>query len=264
MKEEIKMHLDDDIKYDNELLEINRKTLYKHAFTNIDILESKPTAIVLEFHGLGARKAETIREEGSYEDFERDFAKKGVLTVFPYYGFWGWMNDRSAKYVDMIIDAVCKITGIDPHSVPIISTGTSMGGLSAIIYSKKAAITPKACFASNPVIDLMAFAAHPSNPLYIRTVYSTFASDNIGEQIRENSPYHIVPYLAKIPYYIVYGGKDNSVFPELHSKKFKVRMEEYGYDITCIESPDSGHIYPYAYPTEIKDDYFKNILKFCI
>ena len=89
-----------------------------------------------------------------------------MLTVFPYYGFWSWMTDRAAKYVDI--------------------------------------------------------------------------------------------------YYIVYGGKDMAVFPELHARKFKVRMEEYGHDITVIEAPESGHIYPYAYPAEIKDAYFGNILKFCL
>ena len=258
------MHLNDDMIYDEELLEINRNTLYKHAFTNIDLLEGKPVAIVLEFHGLGARKAVVLREEGVYEDFEREFAKKNILTVFPYYGYWSWMDDASAKYVDMIIEAVGKITGIDPHSVPIISTGTSMGGLSAILYSRKAKITPKACFASCPVIDLVAFAAHPAVPGYIRTVYSALGSDNIGESIRENSPYHVVPTLPKIPYYIVYGAKDTAVFPELHSKKFEKRMKEYGYDITCVEAPNNGHIYPYAYPAEIKDAYFGNILKFCL
>ena len=258
------MHLADDMIYDNELLEINEKTLFKHAFTNIDLLSGKPNAIVLEFHGLGATKAATLREAGKYEDFEREFAKKNVLTVFPYYGFWAWMNDRSAKYVDMIIEAVCKITGVDPHAVPIISTGTSMGGLSAILYSKKAAITPKACFASCPVIDLVAFAAHPYVPHYIRTVYSTLAADDMGNALREHSPYHVVPYLPRIPYYIVYGGKDTAVLPELHSKKFKVRMEEYGHDITVIEAPECGHIYPYYYPKDIQDAYFCGILKFCL
>lgn len=258
------MHLSDDMIYDSELLEINEKTLYKHAFTNIDLLTDKPRAIVLEFHGLGASKAAVLREAGAYEAFEREFAEKNVLTVFPYYGFWSWMTDRAAKYVDMIIEAIGRITGIDPHSVPIISTGTSMGGLSAILYSKKAAITPKACFASCPVIDLVAFSAHPNVPGYIRTVYATLASDNIGDAIREHSPYHVVPYLPKIPYYIVYGGKDMAVFPELHARKFKVRMEEYGHDITVIEAPESGHIYPYAYPKDIQDAYFTGILSYCL
>lgn len=258
------MHLQDDMVYDIDLLQINSTTLYKHAFTNIELLTGQPRAIVLEFHGLGASKAALLRKDGEYEEFELDFAKQNILTVFPYYGFWSWMNDNSAKYVDMIIEAVCKITGITPSSVPIISTGTSMGGLSAILYSKKAAITPKACFASCPVLDLMAFSAHPDVAHYIRTVYSTLATDDIGNAIREHSPYHIVPYLPKIPYFIYYGEQDKAVFPGLHIKKFEKRMHEYNYDITVVNSPESGHIYPYYYPKEITDSYYKNILRFCL
>ena len=257
------MFLEDDMIYDKSLLEINRANLYKHAFTNIDLLEEKPKAIVLEFHGLGARKAVGLREEGNFEKFEIEYAKNNVLTVFPYYGYWSWMNDRSAKYVDIIIDSICKILDLDINTIPIISTGTSMGGLSAIVYSKKAAITPKACFASCPVIDLVAFAAHPNVPGYIRTIYSSLASDDLGATLREHSPYHIVPYLPKIPYHIFYGAKDTAVFPELHSKKFKTRMEKYGFDITCTESPNSGHVYAYDYPEEIRNEYYNGILKYC-
>lgn len=257
------MHLADDMIYDNELLEINRETLYKHAFTNIDLIVGKPRAIVLEFHGLGSTKAALLREEGKYENFERDFAQKNILTVFPYYGFWSWMTDASAKYVDMIIDAIGKITGVDPNSVPIISTGTSMGGLSAILYSKKAKITPKACFVSCPVTDLVAFAAHPNVPHYVRTVYSAHASDNFADTIREHSPYHVVPYLPKIPYYVIYGARDLAVFPDLHARKFENRMKEYGHEITVVESINSGHIHPYDYPKEIMDEYFGNIIKYC-
>ena len=91
------MYLADDMEYNYGNLKITRENLFKHTVSNIDLLEGKPVAIVIEFHGLGNERG--IRP--ALSEPEKSLAKHNVLTLYPYYGYWSWMNDNSAGYIDM-------------------------------------------------------------------------------------------------------------------------------------------------------------------
>ena len=192
------------------------ETLDQFAFTNLSLLKEKPVGIVLDFHGLNFTALRTECNE-----FEVFCAQHNLLTLFPYYGPWSWMNDDAVRYVDQVVDAAFSRLKL-ADSVPVIAAGRSMGGLSALVYTHYAKRTPKACFANCPVCDLPYHATE--RPDLPRTVYTAFSGSACGlaEALRLHSPLHLVPTMPHIPYYIIHGTADNAVCKKMHSvhKKF--------------------------------------------
>ncbi|MBO5212081.1 MAG: prolyl oligopeptidase family serine peptidase [Clostridia bacterium] len=237
------------------LPDITSEKLNFYAYTNEALLENEPKAIVLDFHGLGMTG---MRKEPN--EFEIECAKNNILTVFPYYGPWSWMNLTSVKFVDKIVDAVCEKYSLDINSTRIISTGGSMGGHSALNYVRYANITPSACFTNCPVCDFKFHATERED--LPRTVYLAFSDYACGFEraIEMHSAYHIAKEMPDIPYYIVHGTCDSAVNKVAHSDRFVAEMKKYGKDVTYIEVEGMGHCDLDSYP-EIKKNYFDAIIK---
>ena len=118
-----------------------RGNIDSFAWTSASYIKSEIKAVCLSFHGLGNTQLKNRAEVS-----ELELASHGILTVFPYYGPWSWMNDEAIAFVDDIVEIVYDKYGLR-ESVPLLSTGGSMGGLSALIYTCYAQRTPNACYA---------------------------------------------------------------------------------------------------------------------
>lgn len=209
--------------------------LHRFAFTNQDTCAKPIRAVVLEFHGLGFGGM-----LGEPSPFFSLCAEKGILAIFPYYGPWSWMNDTAVHYVDDIVDAVFEKYRLDA-ATPIISTGGSMGGLSALIYSRYAKRTPAACAANCPVCDLpYHFTERDDLP---RTLYNAFEhyGCSFEEALESASPLHQVKNMPRIPYYIVHGDADQAVNKQRHSDRFVEAMRKEDHSVVYHEVPGMAH-----------------------
>lgn len=235
-------------------LKICPETLDSYAFLNAKHIEGKPKAIVLDFHGLGARD---LRHEAS--EFELLLASRGILTIFPYYGPWSWMNSSSVKYVDEIVRVACEKYGLDYQSVTIISSGGSMGGHSALIYSKYATRTPNACVTNCPVCDFKFHATERED--LPRTIYTAFFDSprGIDAEIEAHSAYHLAPEMPDIPYVVLHGTDDGAVNKKIHSDRFVAKMRECGKKVTYIEVEGMDHCWFEPFP-EVKANYYNTII----
>lgn len=213
---------------------ITYDTLRKFAYSNDQLIEGEIKGIVLNFYGLGGTAM-----HGADPGDAAEFAAKGVLYVIPYYNPWCWMNRQTVDYTDEIIAVLCEKYGLD-SSVKVVSTGGSMGGLSALVYCAYAKITPCACVASCPVCDLPHhFTERNDLP---RTLYSAFGSyDGTFEQALEScSPVHLVDKMPDIPYTVFHCGADKSVNIEMHSMRF-VELMKQTHTIDFHVVPHRGH-----------------------
>lgn len=198
----------------NIKMEITPENIDLFARNNLSILKMPVRGIVLEFHGLNYTEY-----TAPLSGFAEQCAHQGVIYLFPFYGPWSWMNNTAVKMIDRVIDAVFEKYGL-PEKTPIISTGGSMGGQGALIYSLYAKRMPNACAANCPVCDLVFhYAERDDLP---RSVYSAFSSYECGmaEAVRSASPLHMVDQMPKIDYYIVHGDKDTAVLKGIHSDVF--------------------------------------------
>ncbi len=214
---------------------INSSNVQMFAHTNEELIKGKIRGIMLSFHGLN--NTTMVNEHAEPEMF---CAENGILYVFPYYDPWGWMNVADVKYVDDVIDAIIEKFRL-PDNIPIASTGGSMGGLSALVYTKYAKRTPVCCAANSPVCDLVThYTERPDLP---RTIYHAFSAyeGTLDEAMRSASPLHLVEELPNIPYYIVHGTADAAVNKGLHSDKFVAEMKKSGKDIVYDEVDGMRH-----------------------
>ena len=231
-------------------------TVDQFAYSNQALLLGTPRAVALNFHGLNAV---ALRTEPTA--FEIACAEHDVLSIWPYYGPWSWMNLASVRYVDDIVDAFYTRLGL-PRETPLLSTGGSMGGLSAIIYTRYAHRTPEACFANCPVCDLPYHATE--RPDLPRTVYLAFARYECGleQALIMHSPLHQVQYLPDIPYYVVHGTADTAVNKARHSDRFVAAMRQYGKRVTYVEVPGMTHCDLGSFP-DVQADYLSSIFAYC-
>ena len=216
---------------------INKTNLEYFAHTNEDICKKPIKGIVLEFHGLG-RGGRMVSE---HSELAKDCGEKGLLYVFPYYGPWSWMNSTAVKTVDAIVEAIFDKYSLEDNT-PIISTGGSMGGLSALIYSRYAQRTPAACAANCPVCDLQYhYMERVDLP---RTIYHAFAHYNmpLEDAIKTASPIEQIKEMPHIPYYIVHTLEDTMVNKEKHSDTFVKAMRKLGHRVEYVEVPERDHL----------------------
>ena len=213
---------------------ITYETLRNFAYSNDSLIKGKIKGIVLNFYGLGGM---TIHNTDPGDALE--YAEQGIIYVIPYYNPWSWMNKQAVAYTDEIISVLCEKYGLGP-SVKIVSTGGSMGGLSALVYCAYAKITPCACVANCPVCDLpYHFTERPDLP---RTLYSAFGEydGDMQSALRSCSPLHLVEKMPNISYTVFHCDEDKSVNLEQHSKRFVEAMRE-SHQITFNTVPLRGH-----------------------
>ena len=230
---------------------ITYQDLRKFAYSNDRICKRPINGIVRAFVGLGDT---TIYEEDTEAGIL--FAEAGVLYLLPYYNPWAWMNRQTVAFVDELVDLLFETFEL-PEETPIVSTGGSMGGLSALVYIAKAKHKISACIANCPVCDLPGFYAEFSH--VPRTLYSAFGNYDcsLQEAMESASPVHLVDQMPDIPYYIFHCAEDDSVLPENHSEIFVEKMRK-NHRITYHVIPGRGHC---DLPEEVLNQYYSYALQ---
>ena len=214
---------------------ITMQNLRSLAYCNIAICQKPIRGIVLSFFGRGGS---AMYDEET--DDGRRYAEKGILYLKPYQNPWAWMNRQTVDYVDELLDVLFAACGL-PDDLPIVSTGGSMGGLSAIVYMAYAKRTPVACVANCPVCDLVYhFTERPDLP---RTLYSAFYHEEgtVDEVLAKASPLHLTKEMPKVQYHIFHCDQDKAVNLQKHSGRFVDEMKTLGHELTFDIVPGRGH-----------------------
>ena len=214
---------------------MNKANLRRFAYVNDDIIEGTVKGIVIFFVGLGGC---SMYDKGNETgDF---FAKHNVLFVIPYHNPWAWMNRQTVDFTDEILDVLFEEYDL-PENTPVVSSGGSMGGLSALVYTAYSKRTPAACVANCPVCDLpYHFTERPDLP---RTLYTAFASyeGSFEDALRSASPIHLVDKLPKSTKYTLFHcEEDEAVNIRKHSVPFVEAMKK-EHDLTFYAVPERTH-----------------------
>ncbi|MBR6766887.1 MAG: prolyl oligopeptidase family serine peptidase [Clostridia bacterium] len=214
---------------------ISYENLRSFAYVNDRICTKPVKGIIISFFGLGNMSMfENETLEGEY------YGEKGILYVVPYNNPWAWMNRQAAAYTDEIIDVLAEEYGLNKN-IPIVSTGGSMGGQSALVYMVYAKRTPAACVVNCPVCDMpYHFTERPDLP---RTIYSAVFNENSSfkEAVEAISPIHLTDRMPKVPYYIFHCDEDQAVNKQSHSDRLVAKMRDEGFCVTYDTVPGRGH-----------------------
>lgn len=213
---------------------ITYDTLRNFAYSNDRLIKQRIRGIVLNFCGLNATQMQKKDPADALE-----YAEAGIVYVIPYYNPWCWMNRQAVDYTDEIVSVLCEHYGLG-EDVKIVSSGGSMGGLCALVYTAYAKITPVACVANCPVCDLpYHFTERDDLP---RTLYSAFANfdGTMDEALRSCSPLHLTDCMPNIPYIVFHCCNDEAVNLEKHSVPFTEAMKK-DHNIELIKIPLRGH-----------------------
>ncbi|MBQ8571752.1 MAG: prolyl oligopeptidase family serine peptidase [Kiritimatiellae bacterium] len=230
---------------------ITYENLRNFAYSNDHICEGQIKGIVLDFFGLGGQH---MYSEDTYT--AQQYAKHNILFVVPYNNPWAWMNKQAVAYTDEILDVLFEKYNL-PEGTPVVSTGGSMGGQSALVYTRYSKRTPVACVANCPVCDMVFhFTEREDLP---RTIYSAYFNEDctMNEALEKHSPLHLASQMPKIKYLIFHCDDDRAVNIDSHSRRFVEAMMALSHDISFVVVPDKGHC-------NIGDENYKKFMDFCI
>lgn len=214
---------------------INCENLRKFTYVNDTICKKPIKGIVVFFFGLGAMTMfDSDSPEGEY------YADKGILYVVPYNNPWAWMNKQAVAYTDEVVDII-KEKYCLPDNIPVVSSGLSMGGQSAIVYTACSRHKPVACVVNCPVCD-MVFHYTERNDLP-RTLYSALFNEagTLEEALKTISPLHISDKMPRVKYHIFHCDKDLAVNIDAHSDKLVAELDKRNYDYTYDVVEGRGH-----------------------
>ena len=214
---------------------MNAKKLQQVAWLGDQWISKPIRGVVLSFHGLNftALKTQPLPEELGW-------AQAGGLVVFPYYRPWNWMNRQAREMVDEVVDAVYAMYRLK-SSVPLVCTGTSMGGGGALLYARYAKRPVAACLANVPMCDAAYhFGEREDLP---RTFYAAFQGykESLRSLLVEHSPLAQIPQMPRIKYQIVAGDQDKEVSKRFHADRMVAAMRKRKLDVTYIEVPGMEH-----------------------
>src|ERR1035437_6379178 len=88
--------------------------------------------VIVSFHGLGTTE---LRKAANFDEIE--WGANGGLVVLPYSGPWSWIVRGARGFVDDVVKAVFREYRL-PADTPLIAVGGSMGGGSALLYTRYA------------------------------------------------------------------------------------------------------------------------------
>ena len=224
---------------------ITYENLPRFAYSNDREIKGRIRAVVICFFGLG----KTVMLDEPNED-ALFFAARDVVWLYPYNNPWCWMNRQAVSYTDECVEAIFDHYCL-PDTTPVISTGGSMGGQSALTYMAYARRTPAGCVVNCPVCDLpYHFTERPDLP---RTLYSAFGTYDCGmeEALRSASPLHLAQEgrMPRAAYTVFHCGDDHAVNIHQHSDRFVEEMRKTR-DIEYVVVPDRDHckLGPEYYP----------------
>ena len=148
---------------------ITYENLKYFTYSNDKDISCDIKGIAISFGGLGHDFMTTDSNGRS-----RLTAQNGIIYLLPYDNPWSWMNRQAIDFTDEIIDVLFEHYCLDEQT-PIVASGGSMGGLSAIVYSYYSKRTPIACITNCPVCDLVYhYSERDGLP---RTLYSAFYNE---------------------------------------------------------------------------------------
>jgi dipeptidyl aminopeptidase/acylaminoacyl peptidase len=205
------------------------------AWIGDDYLQGAIRGVALSFHGLGY-----MQEKTCPDTVELEWAKAGWLIVFPYYGPWSWMNREARAFVDELVESVYARYGLG-SGIPLASTGGSMGGLSALLYTRYAKKPVSTCLALFPVCDLeYHFGERPDLPRSIHGALRGYSGD-FNALLAEHSPLAQVRQMPDIPYLFIHGDMDEAVNKAAHSDRMVAAMKSRDMDVEYMEVPGMRH-----------------------
>ena len=220
---------------------INKHNIRNFAYVNDKALTRPVKGVVLSFFGLGCGDMyDTDTVEGEY------YGEKGILYAIPYTDPWAWMNKQAVDYTDEITDVLFNMYEL-PENTPVVASGGSMGGLSALVYCVYAKRTPRACVVNCPVCD--AVYHYTERPDLPRTMYGALWHNacTLDDALRSISPVHLIDKMPDIPYVVFHCDGDRAVNITKHSAAFAKKMREANRDISLFVVPERDHCnLPYA------------------
>lgn len=205
------------------------------AYVNDAVCTKPIKGIAINFFGLG---------NGTMRNWDIDegemYGEHGILYVEPYNNPWAWMNKQAVSFVDEILDVLFEKFSL-AEDTPIVSSGESMGGQSALTYCVYAKRTPVACVANCPVCDIpYHFTERNDLP---RTMYSALWNyeGSLEAALQSVSPIHLIDKMPNIEYHIFHCGGDQAVNIARHSDIFVEKMRRQGHSVCYHISPNRGH-----------------------
>lgn len=214
---------------------ITYENLRNFAYVNDNICKKPIKGIVISFFGLGGANM-------FWEDIPEGvfYAEQNILYVVPYNNPWAWMNRQAVSYTDEIIDVIFEKHALSDDT-PTVAVGGSMGGQSALVYTRYSKRTPVSCVANCPVCDLVFhFTERPDLP---RTLYSSFFNESgtLEDVLKSASPLHLAKNMPQVKYHIFHCDEDKAVNIDSHSRKFVPEMLSLGHSITFDVISGRGH-----------------------
>lgn len=231
---------------------ITADNLSLFAYTNESICRRPVRGIAVSFFGLGGQ---AMFSEDPPEAVK--MAESGILYVIPYLNPWAWMNPQAVAQTDEILDALLDRAGCS--ALPVISSGGSMGGLSALIYTRYSRHAPVSCVANCPVCDLpYHYTERPDLPRTLYSAFGTFPAATLQEAMEAASPLHLAIKgdMPKVKYTIFHCTADQAVNKQMHSDRFVEAMEAVS-SVDYHVVPDRGHC---DLPPDMRDLYEKTII----
>jgi len=213
---------------------INEENIFDYAFVNIDTLKRPVKAVCVDFHGYTDA---TIYSESPAK--AKVLGEKGIAWIFPYYSVWAWMSRSSQEFNEQVLDVVYRKLQISDNT-PLIITGGSMGGLTALcylVYGKRKAV---ACAVNCPVTDMTKF--FDMVPDARRAILSAHILDErpLKTILDKYSPINIIDKLPAIPYLLIYGEKDNLITKHFMSNMLK-KMSDADHNVTHLLQQEMTH-----------------------
>lgn len=231
---------------------MNLETIKQTTWIGTDSLRGPIKGIVMTFHGLGSAGM----KEGPSE-VELEWGDRGGLVVHPYTGPWHWTTAPVRAYLDDLIGSV-REHYCGGRDVPIILTGGSLGGHTALLYARYSKHKLAACLALCPVGSVkFSFSERPD---VARTVLAAveWRTNDLEKYFTELSPNEQVAHMQKIPYMIIHGAKDKAVAKAPHSDILVERMRARGLDVEYVEVANMDHGGPFTYELHRKRVEFVN------
>lgn len=223
---------------------INFENLSYYTRNNLKYVEGDIKGIVMEFPGLGGSSClGGLVGMGEYSsDFAQECGKKGIAVMYMYCGPWSWGNKGVIRMADLVIDALKDHYNL-PDDIPVVSTGGSMGGLGALMFTHGSRHNIISCMAACPCYDILGeYKSFDALKEFPRTYLSAIAAYDmpLTEGLKAITPQENIATMPKVPYYVVCNVEDEC-FDDEGMAVFVQKMKDAGHDVTFKVLPGTTH-----------------------
>ncbi|MBE7023183.1 MAG: hypothetical protein E7412_01820 [Ruminococcaceae bacterium] len=228
---------------------ISYENLKRFAYTNEKICKKPIKGVVISFFGCGATFA-SVNDESS---MGKRLAEMGILYITPHNNPWSFMNKQAFNCTEEIMDVLFEHYNLG-DDIPIVYSGGSMGGQSALMYSVLSKRKPVACVVNCPACDVVDKYKNDEN--FSRILYSAVYHEDgpIEEALEKISPNYNVDKLPKIKYYVFHCDKDDLLDIKTNSDVLVAKMKD-DFDITYHIVHGTGHAVLTPEMQELYDKY---------